>query len=289
MPDTPSRTHPSLWAVLAVVVAADIMDLLDASMTSIAAPVIEKELGGGHALISWLGASYALALGVLLVLGGRLGDKYGQRRIFLSGIAGFTLASALCAFAVSPAMLITGRLLQGGFGALLVPQGFAILKANFDRKQVSTAFSAFGPLLGVAAGLILCANSMPSRPNVASTKTIRKRERRELPAMYRNPRAGTWRDPATPSERSITFEAPVLLDANGRWGLHRSDGLGGRLVWPESAMAIKEVQRGDGPLARPTGRSPVTTRSLSTCRRRYAASRYRCIGRSQSCSANPPW
>src|ERR1700676_4114949 len=66
---------------------------------------------------------------------------------------------------------------------------------------------------------------MPSRPNVARTKTIRKRKRRELPAMYRNPRAGTWRDPATPSERSITFEAPVLLDANGRWGLHRSDGL----------------------------------------------------------------
>src|SRR5882762_5377343 len=85
-------------------------------------------------------------------------------------------------------------------------------------------------LLGVAAGLILCANSMPSRPNVASTKTIRKRERRELPAMYQNPRAGTWRDPATPSERSITFGAPVLLDANGRWGLHRSDGLLGG-VW----------------------------------------------------------
>jgi EmrB/QacA subfamily drug resistance transporter len=133
------------------VVAADIMDLLDASMTNIAAPVIEKELGGGHALISWLGASYALALGVLLVLGGRLGDKYGQRRIFLAGIAGFTLASAVCALAVSPAMLIAGRLTQGAFGALLVPQGFAILKATFDRKQLTAAFSAFGPLLGVAA------------------------------------------------------------------------------------------------------------------------------------------
>src|SRR5882762_5594094 len=101
-------------------------------------------------------------------------------------------------------------------------------------------------LLGVAAGLILCANSMPNRPNVARTKTIRKRERRELPAMYRNPRAGTWRDPATPSERSITFEAPVLLDANGRWGLH-----------PRPPRWLC----GDGPLARLTGRSPVTTRS----------------------------
>src|ERR1700732_411485 len=69
---------------------------------------------------------------------------------------------------------------------------------------------------------------MPSRPNVARTKTIRKRERRELPAMYRNPRAGTWRDPATPSERSITCGAPVKLDAHGRRGLHRSDSLWGR-------------------------------------------------------------
>src|SRR5450755_4967293 len=66
-------------------------------------------------------------------------------------------------------------------------------------------------LLGVAAGLMRCANNMPSRPNVARTKTIRKRERRELPAMCRNPRAGTWRDPATPSERSITCESARLV------------------------------------------------------------------------------
>src|ERR1700730_15889192 len=69
---------------------------------------------------------------------------------------------------------------------------------------------------------------MPSRPNVARTKTIRKRERRELPAMYRNHRAGTWREAATPSERSITLGGPVWLDANGRWGSHRNDGVWGR-------------------------------------------------------------
>src|SRR6266852_9235926 len=81
-------------------------------------------------------------------------------------------------------------------------------------------------LLGVAAGLILCANSIPNRPNVARTKTIRKRERRELPAMYQNPRAGTWRDPATPSERSITFQAPVYLDARTGWRLPPRHGFG---------------------------------------------------------------
>lgn len=147
------RPQPNLWVILLVVIVADIMDLLDASMTNIAAPLIERELGGGHALISWLGASYALALGVLLVLGGRLGDKYGQRRIFLTGIAGFTLASLVCSVAVTPAMLIVGRLAQGAFGALLIPQGFAMLKATFPRDQLSTAFGVFGPILGLAAVL----------------------------------------------------------------------------------------------------------------------------------------
>jgi len=69
------------------------MDLLDSTITTIAAPTISSSLHGGPGLIKWLGASYALALGVLLVTGGRLGDKYGRRRTFLIGIAGFTAAS----------------------------------------------------------------------------------------------------------------------------------------------------------------------------------------------------
>src|ERR1039457_5887250 len=85
-------------------------------------------------------------------------------------------------------------------------------------------------LLGVEAGLILWANSMPSNPNKASTKRIRKKERelerRELPAMFRNPRAGTWRDPTTPSDAVYHAKAPVSLDANGGGGLHSCDTFG---------------------------------------------------------------
>ena len=89
----------AMWLILAAVVIADALDLLDSTLTNIAAPTIAADLGGGEALIKWLGAAYALAMGVLLVVGGRLGDKYGHRQTFLVGIAGFTLASLVCGLA----------------------------------------------------------------------------------------------------------------------------------------------------------------------------------------------
>jgi EmrB/QacA subfamily drug resistance transporter len=148
---SPLRVPPGAWAVLAIVLIADIMDLLDSTITTIAAPTISARLHGGPELIKWLGASYALSLGVLLVTGGRLGDKYGRRRTFLIGIAGFTAASLACGLAWDPASIIVARLVQGGFGALLIPQGFGILGSVFPREQIGKAFSAFGPILGLSA------------------------------------------------------------------------------------------------------------------------------------------
>ena len=139
-----------MWAILAVLLIADIMDLLDATITNIAAPTIVRELGGGELLVKWLGSSYALSMGILLVLGGRLGDRFGQRRLFLVGIAGFTLASLACGLSVSPAMLVVARLCQGGFGALLIPQGIAIMTAHFSRDMMRKAFSVFGPAMALA-------------------------------------------------------------------------------------------------------------------------------------------
>ncbi|UFQ17310.1 MULTISPECIES: MFS transporter [Streptomyces] len=147
-PPLPARKR---WAVLAVVLAADILDLVDATITNIAAPTITADLHGGPALVQWLGTSYALALGVLLVLGGRLGDKYGRRRLFLLGLAGFTLASLLCGLAPTPTTLVAGRLAQGAFGALVIPQGFGILGATWPREHIGKAFSLFGPAMGLSA------------------------------------------------------------------------------------------------------------------------------------------
>lgn len=161
----PSKLTARLRAILAVVLIADILDLMDSTITNIAAPSIAANIGGGQLLIKWLGAAYALAIGVLLVVGGRLGDRYGKRKLFLIGIAGFTIASAFCGLSVNPVMIIIGRLVQGGFGALLIPQGMSILMATFTPEQFPRAVSAFGPVMSIssvlgpiAAGLIIQAN-----------------------------------------------------------------------------------------------------------------------------------
>jgi EmrB/QacA subfamily drug resistance transporter len=155
-PSTDGATRPplsrfALWAILGLVLLADALDMIDSTVTNIAAPSIVADLGGGEGLVKWLGASYALALGVLLVVGGRLGDKYGQRKLFLVGMAGFTLASAVAGLAPSPGIIIAARIVQGAFGALLIPQGMAIMTRVFPRDMMRKAFALFGPLLGIAA------------------------------------------------------------------------------------------------------------------------------------------
>lgn len=147
---TPSSSR-LMWAVLVLVLLADALDVIDATVTNIAAPTIAGELGGGVGLIKWLGPAYMLAMGVLLVVGGRLGDRFGQRRLFLIGMGGFTLASAVAGFAPDPALLIVARVAQGAFGALLLPQGMAIMTKMFDRDMLAKAFGVFGPVLGLAS------------------------------------------------------------------------------------------------------------------------------------------
>jgi len=154
-----------MWAILVLVLLADALDVIDATVTNIAAPTIAGELDGGESLIKWLGPAYMLAMGVLLVVGGRLGDKFGQRRLFLIGISGFTLASAVAGFSPDPALLIVARVAQGAFGALLIPQGMAIMTKAFSRDMLGKAFGLFGPVLGlssvggpVLAGLIISAD-----------------------------------------------------------------------------------------------------------------------------------
>lgn len=147
----PSASARTIWLTLVVVLVADALDLIDATVTNVAAPSIVRDLGAGAGLVKWLGASYALALGSLLVLGGRVGDRFGQRRTFLVGMSGFVAASALAGLAVDPALLVGARLLQGAFGALLIPQGMAIMTRTFPREALTKAFGAFGPLLGLFA------------------------------------------------------------------------------------------------------------------------------------------
>ena len=101
--------------------------------------------------MQWWAAGYTLAFAVFMIVGGRLGDVFGRRRVFIIGITGFTLASIACALAPSPDVLIATRVLQGGFGALLIPQGLGMIKTVFPPKEMGGAFAAFGPIMGLAA------------------------------------------------------------------------------------------------------------------------------------------
>jgi EmrB/QacA subfamily drug resistance transporter len=151
MPETTYPSPRARWLVFAAVLAADVMDLLSTTITNLAAPSIVRDLHAPETLAPWLGSAYALALGSMLVLGARLGDKYGTRRVFLLGLGGFTLASLTCAVSVSPVMIVAARGIQGGFGALLIPQGFSLLMRAFPREELGRVFGLFGPLMAVSS------------------------------------------------------------------------------------------------------------------------------------------
>ncbi|MFE0464179.1 MFS transporter [Kitasatospora sp. NPDC058965] len=139
------------WAALFVILAAEVMDLMDAVITNIAAPSIRADIGGGESLMQWLGAAYTLAMAIGLITGGRLGDIYGRKRMYLIGAAGFTLGSLACAVAQAPGQLIAARVVQGLLGSVMLPQGLSILKEVFDDEEQAKAFGLFGPVMGLSS------------------------------------------------------------------------------------------------------------------------------------------
>ena len=146
----PATRAPLRWFVLAVVLAAEVMDVMDATIVNVAGPSIRHAIGGGASTLQWLSAGYTLAFAVFLITGARLGDMFGRRRLFLIGSAGFTVMSAACALAPSPAVLIGFRVLQGSFGALMIPQGVGMLKEVFAEDEMTKVFGAFGPVVGLS-------------------------------------------------------------------------------------------------------------------------------------------
>ncbi|GLX02610.1 MFS transporter [Microtetraspora sp. NBRC 16547] len=139
------------WAALFVILAAEVMDLLDAMVTNIAGPTIKAEIGGTASTLQWLGAAYTLAMTAGLLTGGRLGDIFGRKRMFVIGAGGFVVGSLLCAIAQSPETLIAARVVQGLFGAVMLPQGLGMIREMFPPKEMQSAFMMFGPVMGLAS------------------------------------------------------------------------------------------------------------------------------------------
>jgi len=149
--DVTDSPHPRRWWILVVILVAEIMDLLDATIVNIAAPSIQADLGGSNSVLQWTIAGYTLAFAIMLITAGRLGDIVGRKRMFIIGATGFTIASVACGLAPSVELLLVARVAQGLFGAALIPQGLGMIKAVFPPKELAIAFGLFGPVIGLSA------------------------------------------------------------------------------------------------------------------------------------------
>src|SRR5690242_10801780 len=151
-------THKHLGWALVLICMAQLMVVLDSTIANIAIPFIGKDLDISRANLQWVVTGYALAFGGLLLLGGRLGDLYGRRRIFVTGLTLFALASGLGGFAQSEAMLLSSRALQGLGAALAAPAALALITTTFPAgPRRNQAFSVYAAMSGVGAaiGLLL--------------------------------------------------------------------------------------------------------------------------------------
>ena len=153
----PARSEASLkrLTLIACIVGSGIT-LLDGTVVNVALPTIQRALGGGLAGQQWVVNSYLLTLGSLILVGGSLGDLYGERRVFALGVSGFGLASIACAFAPSIGFLVVARAIQGVAAALLVPSSLAVIVNTFSESERGAAigsWTAWGAIAGVLGPL----------------------------------------------------------------------------------------------------------------------------------------
>ena len=146
-------TNRALWLGFLVVLVSAVMDLLDSTIAQTAAPAIRRDLGGSYADLEWISAGYTLAMSSMLLVGSRLGDLFGRRNVLIAGIGAFVGASALCGVAPSAETLIGARVVQGAVAAIMVPQGFGLIRELFGDEGQQKAFGVFGPVMGLAAVL----------------------------------------------------------------------------------------------------------------------------------------
>ncbi|MER7468133.1 MFS transporter [Streptomyces sp. NPDC097981] len=151
---SPAAVDPRRWVALIVLLVAAFMDAVDVTVVNIAIPHIQEDTGASTSQIQWVVGGYALAFALGLITGGRLGDLFGRKKVFLIGVAGFTLTSLVCGIATAPEVLLAGRIAQGAAAALMVPQVLSIIHVSFPKEERGKVFGVFGAVtaLGVLAG-----------------------------------------------------------------------------------------------------------------------------------------
>ena len=158
MTATASSDSKRRWFILALIGLAQLMVVLDATIVNIALPSAQHDLGFSDDSRQWIVTAYALSFGSLLLLGGRIGDLFGRKRVFVIGLAGFAAASAVGGLAESFSVLVVARAFQGAFAALLAPAALSLLTTTFTiPSERNRAFGVFGVVAGsgAAVGLVL--------------------------------------------------------------------------------------------------------------------------------------
>lgn len=148
---------PRRWMALVILLTGAFLPPLDFFIVNVALPSIREDFRASASTMQLIISGYATTYAVMLITGGRLGDLYGRRNVFLAGMVGFAAASALCGFAWSPAALVAGRILQGFAAAIMAPQALASINAIFPDHEKSKALSFYALTFGVASmvGLFL--------------------------------------------------------------------------------------------------------------------------------------
>jgi EmrB/QacA subfamily drug resistance transporter len=151
--EAPNETtyDPRRWAGLAAVLCATLLGVLDFLIVNIAVPHIRSGLRATSADIQLTVAGYGLAYAVCLITGGRLGDIYGRKKMFLWGMAGFTFASMLCGLAQTPLQLVAARVLQGLLASAMTPQVLSIIQVSFPPREKGLAFAIMGAVVGIGS------------------------------------------------------------------------------------------------------------------------------------------
>ena len=151
LPGTTATADPRRWKALGVLLLVQFMLILDVSVVNIALPSIQGDLGFSRQGLTWVVDSYVLMAGSLLLLGGRLGDVLGRRRMFLAGVVVFGLASIACGLAQNPGTLVGARFAQGAGEALAAPAAFGLIALLFtDSRERAKAIGLFGGISGIA-------------------------------------------------------------------------------------------------------------------------------------------
>lgn len=148
---TPPVLTMAVIVGFSAILCGEMMDMLDTLVTTIAGPSILRDLGGDGTLLQWLAAGYTLALASGVLIGGRLGDRFGRRRLFSIGMSGFIVTSLISALAITPDVLLAARVGQGALGALMLPQGMGLIRDIFPVERLGTAFGVFGLTMALSA------------------------------------------------------------------------------------------------------------------------------------------